>query len=148
MSRDLCPRFFPITISPEPMIDIFKAFSNMASISRRYDAPKNIYHSENGQHPPPPPSSYIETTHPTSRRLLCLLCRQLYRRTGAVQCSAVYCRQSEERLGEASQCKTTRGCCPCSEGYYIFFAPPPVFLLSGRNNKTKIKISLKLLIWQ
>ena len=109
-------------------------------------APKDIYHSENGQHPPPP--------HRLTLRLLtqplaaCSVCSVGSYTDGQVQCSAVYCRQSEERLGEASPCKTTRGCCPCSEGYYKFFAPPPVFLLSGRNNKTKIKISLKLLIWQ
>ena len=45
-------------------------------------SPKNIYHSENGQ---PPPSSSGGSTLPTS---LCLQWRQLYRRTGIVQCTA------------------------------------------------------------
>ena len=60
---------------------------------------KNIYQSENGQ---PPPSSSGGSTLPTS---LCLQWRQLYRRTG----SAVYCRQSRERLGECFPWKTKGG---------------------------------------
>ena len=52
--------------------------------------PKNIYQRQKGQSPP---SLSLGSTHPTS---LCLLCRQLYRRTGIVRC----CRQSGQRLGE------------------------------------------------
>ena len=49
----------------------------------------------------PPPSFSVGSTLPTS---LCLLCRQLYRRTGIVR----YCRQSGERLGECFL-RTTKG---------------------------------------
>ena len=56
---------------------------------------------------PPPPSSYIVMKiHPTSPRLLC---PQSYRRTGSASAVQYTADKAGERLGEASQCKTTGG---------------------------------------
>ena len=74
------------------------------------------------------PSSYKNLTHPTSP---CLLCRQLYRRTG----SAVNWRQSGERLGESNVCKTIGCCCPFYEWYVysiLWVLPYSRVITSGR----------------
>ena len=71
-----------------------------------------------------------------SPNLFCLLCWQLYRQAG----SAAYCRRLSkergERLGEATQFKTTGGCCPCSQRIYILWLNPSTDLAPQAESQT------------